>query len=581
MNRKIHFIAALLILFASCKVSKKPVSSTTKGTANQLNEKADAQKDLTLFFDAEKARLAGNNVVALKLYLEYVKKNTNNATAYYNMARIYFQKKEINNAVKYAALATKIDPDNKYFQELYTQLLEYTNNAKQAENQYDALIKKNPDNEEYLYRKAMLYVKSKEYEKAIESLNELEKKSGFNEDLIIQKKSLYQRMGKTDLAIAELKKLRDVEPNGAQYIIMMADVYETGNQQANAAKMYEELEAKYPNEPLAQVALAQYYLENKNTEQYNKFMQQVMKNKNLDVETKIALIIPSLQKLENDTSIERNQIIEMAKSISEESPENKDAMALYADVLYYGKKYNEALTEYKKYLKLDQSKFNIWSQIMSIYLDQQMHDSVLSYSNQCISYFPNNPMPYFFMGVTYLQKKEAEKALIPLNKAAELEPENPLLYAQIYASLGDAYNATQKYELSDSCFEKALKILPDDATTLNNYAYYLSLRKNKLDKAEKMSKKSLQLQPDSKSFLDTYGWILYQQGKYTEAKDYIEKAIKAGGQEDGTLYEHLGDIYYKLNEVDKAKENWKKAKEKGEDSPLLNKKMNEGKLYEN
>ena len=129
--------------------------------------------------------------------------------------------------------------------------------------------------------------------------------------------------------------------------------------------------------------------------------------------------------------------------------------------------------------------------------------------------------------------------------------------------------------------EKALKILPDDATTLNNYAYYLSLRKNKLDKAEKMSKKSLQLQPDSKSFLDTYGWILYQQGKYTEAKDYIEKAIKAGGQEDGTLYEHLGDIYYKLNEVDKAKENWKKAKEKGEDSPLLNKKMNEGKLYEN
>ena len=96
-----------------------------------------------------------------------------------------------------------------------------------------------------------------------------------------------------------------------------------------------------------------------------------------------------------------------------------------------------------------------------------------------------------------------------------------------------------------------------------------------------MSKKTLQLQPDSKSFLDTYGWILYQQGKYTEAKDYIEKAIKAGGQEDGTLYEHLGDIYYKLNEVDKAKENWKKAKEKGEDSPLLNKKMNEGKLYEN
>lgn len=54
-----------------------------------------------------------------------------------------------------------------------------------------------------------------------------------------------------------------------------------------------------------------------------------------------------------------------------------------------------------------------------------------------------------------------------------------------------------------------------------------------------MSKKSLVLQPDSKSFLDTYGWILFQQGKYAEAKTYIEKAIKAGGEEDGTLFEHL------------------------------------------
>jgi tetratricopeptide (TPR) repeat protein len=86
--------------------------------------------------------------------------------------------------------------------------------------------------------------------------------------------------------------------------------------------------------------------------------------------------------------------------------------------------------------------------------------------------------------------------------------------------------------------------------------------------------------PNSKSFLDTYGWILYQQGNYTEAKIYIEKAIAAAGDDDGTLLEHLGDVYFKLNETEKAIEYWKKAKSKGEDNPLLLKKISEGKLYE-
>jgi outer membrane protein assembly factor BamD (BamD/ComL family) len=116
---------------------------------------------------------------------------------------------------------------------------------------------------------------------------------------------------------------------------MMIDAYETGGQTEKAKEAYNELERRYPNEPLAQVALAQFYLEKGNKVQYNNFMQKVIKNKNLDVETKIALIIPSLEKLESDTTEERDQIIEMAKIISEESSDNKSAVYLYADILYY------------------------------------------------------------------------------------------------------------------------------------------------------------------------------------------------------------------------------------------------------
>jgi tetratricopeptide (TPR) repeat protein len=426
----------------------------------------------------------------------------------------------------------------------------------------------------------MFYIREKKYDKAIESFNTLEKVTGFNEDLIIQKKNIYVSQGKTELAIAELQKLKEAYPASAEYPIMMIDVYNETNQKEKTKTIYQVLEKDYSSDPHAQVVLAEYYTQQKNTKRANEYMMEVMKNKNLDAETKIRLLVPSLKILESDSTEDRERILGMAKTIADESPDNKDALGLYGDLLVFAKKNDEALVQFKKYLAIDQSKFPIWNQVISLYVDKQVMDSVLHYSNKSIEIFPNNPIPYFFKGIAYVQLKQSENAIKPFNKSLELEPENPALVAQVYSSLGDVYNTQKQYVLSDSCFDKALKLQPDDATTLNNYAYYLSLRKSKLNDAERMSKKSLLLVPESKSFLDTYGWILYQQGKYNEAKEYIQKALKATGDDDATLLEHLGDIYFKLNDSEKAMELWKRAVKKEVENPILMKKISEGKMYE-
>ncbi len=561
-----------LIAYTSCSSNKAIVSDETA-------TKIEVTKNYPSFFNAENARVMGNTKKALELYTEYVKNDKDNATAFYNLARLQLQKSDSKNAEKNAAFACKLDPENKYFQEFYTQLLVINKKDKQAEAQYDILIKKYPQDDEYLYDKAILQVITKQYDKAINSFNALEKSMGFSEDIIIQKKNIFILQGKKDLAIGELEKLKQNDISSPKYDIIIADIYESDKQTEKVAKVYDHIEQTYPNDPVAQVALAQYYQGKKNTNQYNHYMQLIMKNKNLDVETKIALMIPALKSLDTDTA-EQSNIINMAKSVSEESAGNKDAVSLYADVLYFSKKYDDALVEYKKYLTLDKNKFSIWSQIISIYSEKQQSDSVLQISKQCIGYFPKNAIPYFYAGVTHLQKKELDSAITYLSNGLPFDKENKLLQSQFYSSLGDAYNTQKKYVFSDSCFEQAIALQPSDATALNNYAYYLSLRKDHLDIAEKMSKKSLELVPASKSFLDTYGWILFQQGNYKEAITYIQKAIDSNGQDDGTLLEHLGDVYYHLGELNKAKENWKKAKEKGETNPTLLKKIQDGKYYE-
>lgn len=159
--------------------------------------------------------------------------------------------------------------------------------------------------------------------------------------------------------------------------------------------------------------------------------------------------------------------------------------------------------------------------------------------------------------------------------------DNTAVTAQMYSTLGDIYNIQKNYTAADSSYDKALQLEPDNASYLNNYAYYLSERNTRLNDAEKMSKHSLELRKDEPTFLDTYGWILYREGKYEKAREYVQKAIDASpANADGTLFEHMGDISYKLNDVDKAIEYWKKAKEKGIDSETIDKKIRDRKLYE-
>jgi Tfp pilus assembly protein PilF len=171
--------------------------------------------------------------------------------------------------------------------------------------------------------------------------------------------------------------------------------------------------------------------------------------------------------------------------------------------------------------------------------------------------------------------KRHDEAVETLITGRDLVVDNKPLELQFWTSLGDAYNDAKNYTKSDQAYDKALTIEPDDAGTLNNYAYYLSLRKEQLDKAERMSRRSNELVPGQVSYIDTYAWVLFQMGRYPEARTWMEKAIAAGAR-DGVILEHYGDILFELGEKEQAMKNWRAAKEAGDASELIDRKINEG-----
>jgi tetratricopeptide (TPR) repeat protein len=68
--------------------------------------------------------------------------------------------------------------------------------------------------------------------------------------------------------------------------------------------------------------------------------------------------------------------------------------------------------------------------------------------------------------------------------------------------------------------------------------------------------------------------VLFKLGKFEEAREPLEKAVQGStGSGDSTLWDHLGDLYHRLNLLDKAVEAWEKAlsfaeKEAGVDAGL-------------
>ena len=154
------------------------------------------------------------------------------------------------------------------------------------------------------------------------------------------------------------------------------------------------------------------------------------------------------------------------------------------------------------------------------------------------------------------------------------------LGAVMIVAMLDAENVVlvEEYCAGSEAYELSLKANPANVYVMNNYAYYHSELNIELKKAELMSAKTVEKEPSNSTYLDTYAWIFYMQGNYSLAKFYIERAVDnlKPDYDAAVIYDHYGDILWKTNNTEKAKEMWIKALEKGIDTPEIKQKIEKG-----
>jgi tetratricopeptide (TPR) repeat protein len=580
MNKIIAFILLLAIVWPGAGFSQKR-EKRKKHKTEETTEVAVSNTEVTnLFIDATKAKLTGDEPKAISLYELCITKNPQHAPSMYELAQLYFDNNDYTTAARYAEQASEIEPGNKWYKLLLVEIYGKANKKKELLETCENLVKQEPNNVDYMYELANAYLMNNDGSNAIQTYDRIEELMGVSEEISLQKQRIYLIQKKTEKAAAELEKLiKEFPDEETRYLSMLAEMYMQAGKTDEAAVYYQKVLEKDPENPYIHITLSDYYRQKGDLKRSFAELKLGFANQALDVDTKIRVLITyfSVDKMYDENKAD---VFELAQILVKTHPDDPKSHSMYGDFLLDDKKYAEARDEYRKVISVDSSRYAVWESLLNTEIQLADYPALQDESSRAIELFPLLPVPYLFNGVALMERDHYNEAESSFNTGIKLVSGNSPLLVQFYTYLGDVYNRQKKYNLSDESYDKALKMDPENSYVLNNYAYYLSLRNENLDKAEIMSAKSVKLDPNNAANMDTYGWIFYKQGKYTDALEWVKKAVSATSAADPDVLEHLGDIYYKMGDTEKAILNWQNALKLGKGSEFLEQKVKERKLYE-
>jgi tetratricopeptide (TPR) repeat protein len=390
----------------------------------------------------------------------------------------------------------------------------------------------------------------------------------------------------------ELEKARELlerasaaNPDDRRYEGMLAAVYQELGDTAKALDFFKKALADDPDDSMTRISLAQLYYDRGDLGKGFEQLREAFADPDLEIDPKMQLLLGFYQMtgaaMADSTTEEliaqSHELIDVLKKAHSESGK---PWSIEGDFLIREKKPSEAREAFRQALVHEQDKFPIWSALLQLDYQLRDWDTLHTDAEKAVELFPTQPELYLYDGIALGQLKRNDLAIEALVAGRDLVVDNKQLEAQFWGLLGDTYNETGNFQKSDEAYEKALAINGNDPGVLNNWAYYLSERGEKLDKAEQMSRKCNELAPGVATYMDTYAWILFKEGKFSAARDEQEKAIQADGEDEGVLLEHYGDILFKLGDTAGALEQWKKAKDAGGASELIERKISEGHLVE-
>jgi len=513
-----------------------------------------------LYFEAERQKALDNYSKAIDFYIKCTQINPKVDAVYYQIGFLYNILEKYQDAIYYLEKAIDLNQKNKWYLRLLADTYNVLGLHKEEIKIFNTLIELYPKNPNNYLDLIDVYSLMGDYKKAISLLNSYEDIFGITEKSSLAKQQLYLKKGDVSKAAEAINNLIKKAPLNTNYYGLLGEMYLANDLTDKAESIYLKIIAIDNDEPKAYLALSNIYKKKNENEKSYKHLIEAFKSEKLDINTKVQILISYLR-IPNPTEEIIKQKHELATITINTHPESANAHTILADIYYNEGSLKKAKKSYLKSLELDKNQFLVFNQILLIDIELGEFESMINISKYAIELFPTQANFYLFNGMGYIYIKNYKEAVNSLVNGLSFVVENDLLKAEFYSYLGDTYHALNNHKLSDLNYEKCLTLTPENATVLNNYSYYLSIRDTLLNKALVMSQKSNEIKPNNPSFQDTYAWVFYKLKRYNEALFWIKKAMENSIKKSPVLVEHYGDILFRLNNIEEAIIQWSFAKD--------------------
>ena len=233
--------------------------------------------------------------------------------------------------------------------------------------------------------------------------------------------------------------------------------------------------------------------------------------------------------------------------------ESKEIYYLYGNILKLQNKYEEAITAYKKSIKLDETFSEAYNNLANVQKKIELIDEAYRNYEKSIEYNKRNLQAYFNLANLFRSEKKFDLAIINFKHVINIDENFVQAYSnigQIYASLGIVMEAEKYLQLA----------IEKDGQHIESYKSYFLLKKIKEDDKIYLKLKNLinndQIKNiEKQNMLYSLSKASFDIGKDNEAFTFLEKAnelrlreVKFSQKKIEKNYQRLKDIFSKIYE---------------------------------
>ncbi|MBQ1773735.1 MAG: tetratricopeptide repeat protein [Prevotella sp.] len=535
----------------------------------------DEQRFKYFYLEAVNQQNLGNYDAAFDLYRHCLDIDPNAAEVYFALSAYYAELDADSTSLALMQKAVDLDSDN----DIYLERLGIThinaNQFSEAAQCYEQLFQRDKSRSDALGVLLQLYNQQRDYDKMIVTLNRMEQVDGSSEQITLSKMRVYAMLGDKDRELEELQQLAEKHPNDLNYRVMMGNWLLQNSRADEALEAYQHVLATEPDNQAAQVSMLDYYRAVGEDSLANVQQERLLVNPKTSLDTKISLMRQVVAENEQNGG-DSTQVIAVFQRILDEPQHDSDMLELYAAYMQLKKMPQDSINQvWREALRLTPDNAGVRLQLAQALWADEAYGDVAQLCEEGTEYNPDEIGFYYFLGLSYLQKDDDDATLDAMRRGVSQidEDSNPDIVSDFYAIMGDVLHRKGLDQEAFAAYDSCLQYKPDNYGCLNNYAYYLSLRNEDLQKAEQMSYRTIKAEPTNATFLDTYAWILFQQERYTEAAIYMEQVLQNDSVPSVDVLEHAGDVYAKTEQMDKAVDYWQRAVDAGGDSKVLIRKI--------